>query len=214
MRRFPLGWAIFVFVVAMVAYGVYFRSHNDLGRLAAVQRAQNAPSRLYARLTIRYDRPPIYEETYSMQDVEGKSTYRYRVRGYDGKEITITQPPGEFYDVSFFFGRLVQDGVWDLVDKPPRPHPDAHYTLFVEQYADYRHGSRTVTFTNPHYWATTAGQKFQIDLSKQSPNDLLKLHGTAIADPHYAMIVDDFRNFGPKEFRDNVARAIARVRGR
>lgn len=214
MRRFPLGWAIFVFAVVVASYGVYFRSHNEMGRLAAVKHVQTAPSKLYARLLVRYPKPPIYEEEYRMQDVEGTSTYSYRIRGYNGRQITIVQPSGQFYDVSFFFGRLVQDGVWDLMDKAPRAGATAHYTVFVEQYADYRHGSRTITFTSPHYWATAAGRQFSFNLSKQSPSDLLVLKGTSNADPHYQMILDDFFNFGPPEFRTNIARARARVRAR
>ncbi|MBV8654905.1 MAG: hypothetical protein JO160_02600, partial [Candidatus Eremiobacteraeota bacterium] len=78
--------------------------------------------------------------------------------------------------------------------------------------ADYKQGERTVTFTDPHYWAVTAGRQYSIDLSKQSPNDLLKMQSTAVADPRYEQIVRDFREFGPDEFRANVAAAQARAR--
>ena len=68
-------------------------------------------------------------------------SFVYRIRGYRGHEITVTAPAARVYDVSFFFGRLVQDGVWQLVDKPPLPDADARYTVYVKQLADYQHGA-------------------------------------------------------------------------
>ncbi len=213
MRRFPVGWAILVFSVAMGIWGYNFYSTAEFGRLHSVAHVRAAPSRLYARLLIRYPKPPVYEEEYRMSDVEGVSTFDYRVRGYNGRQITVTAPKAAVYDVSFFFGKLVQDGIWQLVNAPPRPDPDAYFTVYVQQFADFKSGDRTVTFTNPHYWATTAGRQYDIDLSKQKASDLLKLQSTSLANPVYQMVVDDFRAFGPDEFKRNVASAEARVRG-
>jgi hypothetical protein len=112
------------------------------------------------------------------------------------------------YDVSFFFGRLDQDGVWQIVNQPPRGNTDVHYTVYVKQLADFKQGDRTITFTDPHYWATTAGRQYSIDLSKESPNDLLKLKSTELADDRYQK-VDDFRSFGPESFRTKIADARA-----
>lgn len=88
-----------------------------------VSHVGKAPSELYARLLIRYDKPPLYDEEYRMQDVEGVSSFTYRVRGYNGRQITVTAPPAAVYDVSFFFQRLDQIGVWQIVDKPPLKMP-------------------------------------------------------------------------------------------
>ncbi len=213
MRRLPLLqiFIILVIVAGLVA-GWRIYGPGEMGRFAPVRRAQSAPSGLYARMTIRYPKPPIYEEAYRMQDVDGVSSFEYRVRGYGCAQITIKAPAGPMFDVSFFFGRLDQDGIWQLVNRPPRPNPDAYYTVYVKQVADFKQGDRTVTFTDPHYWATTAGRQYQIDLSKQNPNDLLHMQSTQLADPAYQTIVADFRNFGPPEFRANVAKARARVR--
>jgi hypothetical protein len=162
---------------------------------------------------IQYDKPPIFEEEYRMQDVEGVSSFTYRVRGYNGRQVTVTAPPAAVYDVSFFFQRIEQIGVWQITNKAPRPDADAHYTIYVKQLGDFKEGDRTVTFTNPHYWAIMAGRQYHIDLSKQSPNDLLKMDSTALADPRFEEIVNGFRAFGPDEFRNNVARAQAQVKG-
>ena len=56
-------------------------------------------------------------------------------------------------------------------------------------------GQRTVTFTNPQYWATKAGRQFEIDLSKGVPKDLLRMQSSQVADPRYEQIVIDFREF-------------------
>ena len=115
--------------------------------------------------------------------------------------------------MSFFFGRLDQDGIWQLVNRPSLADANAHYTVYVKQLADYQKGERTVTFTNPKYWAVKVGRQFKIDLSKGVPSDLLHAQSTQVSDPRYQQIVTDFRQFGPDEFRRNVAAAQARIRG-
>ncbi|MGA8839319.1 MAG: hypothetical protein WCC70_10345 [Candidatus Aquilonibacter sp.] len=203
--------AIFIFVVVMAIVGIrLYGSHPEFTSLGAVDKVKNQPSALYARLEIRYDKPPLYEEEYDMSDLDGKSKFSYRVRSYDGKQITISEPTAQaMTDVSFFFGSLVQDGVWDLVDKPPRGNTNAQYTVYVKQVADFKQGDRTIVFTDPHYWATTAGRQYTIDLRKTNPNDVLKLSSTQLADPRYQEVVNDFRSFGPPAFRAKVAAARA-----
>jgi hypothetical protein len=213
MRRFPIEILIIVLSVVMLALGWRIYGAGEMGRFGPAIHAQKAPSVLEAQMIVRYPKPPIYEEEYRMSDVEGVSRFVYRIRGYKGHEITVSAPPARVYDVSFFFGKLGQDGIWQLVNKPPLPDADAHYTVYVRQLADYQGGERTVTFTNPQYWATKAGRQFEIDLSKGVPKDLLRIESTQVVDPRYQQIVNDFREFGPDEFRHNVAAAQARVRG-
>lgn len=197
-------------ILAVVA-GFKFYWKTETGRIAKVAQVAKAPSAIYTRLKIAYDKPPIFEEEYRMQDVNGASTYDYRIRTYDGKQVTITDPTHAMYDVSFFFGKLVQDGVWKLMDQPPRGNTAIHYTVYVKQQVDYQQGDRTITFTDPHYWATTAGRQFQIDLSKQSPQDLLKMQSTQLADPRYEAVVNDFLAFGPPSFRERIAKLRAEL---
>ena len=211
MRRFPIV-EIIVVIFAIVLGVVGWQVDSYRYRLQPGVRAQKAPSELYARLTIRYAKPPIYAESYDMQDIEGISSFQYQIRSYGCREITIKAPPSKITDVSFFFGKLDQDGIWQLTDKPALPNAAATYTVYVKQLADYQQGQRTVTFTDPHYWAVTAGRQFHIDLSKQRPNDLLTMQSSELADPRYEQIVRDFRQFGPDEFRTNVANAQARAR--
>lgn len=198
--------AIFIFVAVMTVVGIrLYASHPEFTSLSAVDREKNQPSALHANLKIAYDKPPIYEEEYTTQDIDGVTSFQYRIRSYAGKQVTVTAPPHSTTDVSYFFGKLVQDGVWDLMNKAPAGNTQVHYTVYVKQTADFKTGDRTVTFTDPHYWATTAGRQYTIDLRKTNPNDLLKLQGTSTADPRYQQIVDDFRAFGPPSFQAKVA---------
>jgi hypothetical protein len=212
MRRhniLPLG--IFIFSLAMIAAGIAFFWKSETGRISDVARIKDQPSAIYASLLMQYDRPPIYQEEYQMQDVEGVSTFQYRVRSYGGKQITLTAPQHVTTDVSFFFGKLVLDGVWNLMDKPPRGNTHVLYTVYVKQKADFKQGDRTIVFTDPHYWATTAGREYQINLKTTNPNDLLKLQSTQLADPHYQLVVSDFLTFGSQSFRDKIAQVRAAV---
>ena len=211
MRRSPVALLIVLFSIVMAYVGYRMYWHVETTRIEEVAHVAKAPSAIYARLTIRYDKPPMYEEEYRMQDVEGVTKYDYRIRSYAGKQITITAPNRETYDVSFFFGKLDQDGVWQLVDQPPRGNTSVHYTVYVKQFADFKHGDRTITFTDPHYWATTAGRQYEIDLSKQSPSDLLKMQSKQLADPRYQTVVNDFLTFGPPGFRERIAKARAEL---
>ncbi len=211
MRRSPLALILTVVSIALVFIGVLVTWKGATKRMDAVARIGNAPSVIHARLTIRYDKPPIYEEEYRMQDVQGVSSFDYRIRTYAGKQITIAAPKRKVFDVSFFFGALDQDGVWKLVDQPPRGNTAIHYTVYVKQQVDFKQGERTITFTDPHYWATTAGQQFNIDLSKNAPSDLLKMKSTALANPHYQMVVNDFLTFGPPSFRKRIEAVRAQL---
>jgi hypothetical protein len=213
MRRFPIELFILVLAVAGLIVGWKIYGFGEMARFGPAIHAQQAPSALYARMLVRYTKPPVYREEYRMSDVEGVSKFSYSIRGYDGRQITINAPPARVYDVSFFIGRLAQDGIWQLVNKDPLPNADAHYTVYIKQVADYKQGDRTVTFTDPHYWATKAGRLYTLDLSKGVPNDLVHLNSTQVADPHYEQIVNDFRDFGPDVFRRNVALAQRRIRG-
>jgi hypothetical protein len=82
------------------------------------------------------------------------------------------------------------------------------YTLHIHQVSGNKQGSRTITFTDPHYWAVTAGRQYHIVLNTNSPvPDLTKLQSTSLADPRYEKIVREFRNFGTPAFRARVAQA-------
>jgi hypothetical protein len=212
MRRFPIEWLIVAICAVGLIVGWRVYGAGEMGRFGPVIHAQRAPSKLYARLVITYAKPPIEQERYDMSDSEGVSTFQYAISGSQGHIITVKAPAARVYDVSFFFGRLVQDGVWQLDDKAPLPSAPERYAVYVRQAVDYKQGDRLVTFTSPQYWATKTGRQYQIDLSKGVPSDLLHIASSDVKDPRYEQIVKDFRDFGPDVFRHNVAAAQQQIR--
>lgn len=211
-RPFPVGLAIGVFIVVAIIVSIKLVPPIDWKRLTSAERVQTAPSDIYASLDVRYDEAPVFEETYAMEDKNGASSFEYTIVRANGPsqrvKETIKVPPMATYDVSFFFGQLVNDGVWELPSQPPRGDTSAHYTLTVRQTEDYKSGKHVATFTDPHYWAAVAGREFHIHLSPKGPlPNLLQLQGEGVRDPRYQQIVNDFRKFGPAAFRAAIARA-------
>ena len=209
MRRDSwFGTAIFVFAIIFIIVGLVFFKWQDFQDKPKLARVLNSQSVLDVSLLMKYEKPPIYLEQYTMHNDNGVSTAQYRIQGYSGKIVTITQPPDKTYAVTFFFEQVVQDGIWQLVNKPPIGNTSIAYTLHIHQIADTKSGTRTVTFTDPHYWATTAGRQYEIQLNPHSPTpDLTKLKSTSLADPRYEQIVNAFRAFGTPAFREKIARA-------
>lgn len=214
MRRDNLfGTVIFIFAVVFIVLGTIFIPWPDFQHKREVTRVGQSASVLDVGLLIKYDKPPIYLEQYTMHNDNGVSSVQYKIQGYSGKVVTISLPPDKTYAVTFFFEDVVQDGIWQLMNKPDAGNTDAHYTLHIHQVADREQGSRTITFTDPHYWAIQAGRQYHIQLSTNSPTpDLTKLDSTTLADPRYQQIVQAFRNFGPPSFRQKVAHAQALIR--
>ncbi|HEY5257424.1 MAG TPA: hypothetical protein VIJ12_03505 [Candidatus Baltobacteraceae bacterium] len=217
-RRFPMGWAIVVLSLVVLLLVYRFDFPYEVKHMGSAY--TQCPTDIRMDLSIRYSKPPLVSEAYHMRDEDGVSTYSYVIVGTSGRVITITAPEQEILDVSYLAGKLDQDGARVVTGEPPAGDTSAKYTMTYyrrEMYGagDCRAGSRTVTFTDPHYWATTAGRQYRIDLGKGTPKsagDLFRLQGTTIADPRYQAIVDDFRNFGSDEYRAKIAAAQARVR--
>lgn len=206
-------WFITVLSVVAVVLGYLMFAPSERGRFEAVRKVRNATSDIQMRMTITYDSGKIDTEEYRMQDLDGQSHAVYRIVGSSGKTYTITSPTVSTHTVPFFFEKLVQDGIWKITNKPALGDSNAHYTLQVRQTVQNESGQRTITFTDPHYLATTAGRQYQIRLDKNKPTpDLLKMSSTALADPRYEQLVKDFREFGVPSFRQKVAEVQKRVR--
>ncbi|MBV9148280.1 MAG: hypothetical protein JO024_00325, partial [Candidatus Eremiobacteraeota bacterium] len=198
MRRPAFALVVSLAAVAAVIAGwILFFAKPETARYHATQKVANSSSDLHVGMNVRYASGPITSEEYRMADRNGSSTASYRIVGTNGKVYTITTPPIESYTVPFFFERVVADGIWKVVNRPPRGDRSIAYALHVDQAVQGERGSRTVTFTDPQYWATTAGRQYEIHLDRNKPTpSLLQLSGSAIADKRYQAIVNDFRNFG------------------
>ena len=107
-----------------------------------------------------------------MSDIEGVSTFRTGFAVTTGKQITVKAPAAKVYDVSFFFGRLVQDGIWQLDEQAAAAQRERPLHRLRQAAGGLQAGRSTVTFTDPHYWAAKTGQFYSIDLSKGVPKDL------------------------------------------
>ena len=196
-----LGWLLF--------------SKTEAGRYDAARNVASAPSDIRLGLVISYASGPLVSETYRMEDRNGVSTSAYHVSGRNGLTVNVTTLPHETYDVSFFFEKAVQDGIWELRNRPPRGDANARYAIDVYQLNAGKHGSHAFSFTDPHYWATTGGHQFTIHLDRNKPvPDLLRMSSTTVVEPRYEKLIEDFTTFGPPAFRDKVAAARARVLGR
>jgi hypothetical protein len=210
MRRSAVP--VIVFVLALIgialAYAVYLSSIAP--RLVHNHKILVSDSDIRLAFTIDYARGPLVQERWTMRDLNGTSTLGYRATGRNNVEIAIDESPTHDLDadsdVAFLFGKVVQDGLWDLYPKRPRLGANEHYTISVYQLIDGQHGGRTFSFTDPHYWATTGGHQFTIHLDKDKPvPDLLKLSSTTLVEPRYEELVADFRAFGPASFRARIA---------
>jgi hypothetical protein len=163
-------------------------------------------------MTVRYARGTIAREEYRMNDSNGLSSAVYRVTGRSGMRVRIESLPRAEYDVSFLFGRVVRDGIWELPEAPPRGDTSVRYEITVAQSIDGGHGAHTIRFTDPHYWATTAGRMYHIRLDKNNPApDFLLLRSTSALEPRYERVVQDIRSFGSDAFQAQVASARARL---
>ncbi len=213
MRRYSFPIFMGIVTAILVVWGWNFYAADELNRWNGVVRVAHAPSTIDLTLTIRYPKPPIYEERYHITDINGISRYRYEVRSYRGLLVRVTQPPHATFNVSFFFEALESKGLWKLTDKKPRSKDDPVYTLVVKQSVGGKSGSRTVVFSNPHFWATTAAQYHSMHIdATRSKNGMLVVQSTSLLDPRYEDILNAFKAFGPNEFRRDVAAARERVR--
>jgi hypothetical protein len=212
MRKPSSGTVIGIFVIIMLIVGLRFIHWPDFAHQKEVERIANQESAYYLKMTIHYEKPPVYEEVWDIRDVNGVSTAMYKITGYSGKVVTVTAPPDKNTNVSFFAERVVADGIWDLTTQPPRGDTSKTYTVYIKQIADFKTGIRTVVFTDPHYWATTAGRQFHIHLDKKKPTpNLVTLQSQALADPRYEKVVNEFLDFGTPSFKAKVAHARAIV---
>jgi hypothetical protein len=215
MRRRRSFTTVFILVISTVGLisGWLLFGRSETNRYQQAQQVLRAPSAIRLSLAVTHDTGPIVREEYSMADLDGISSATYRAVGRDGVAIRVQSLARQTYDVSFFFEKAVQDGIWELRSTPPRGDTSTHYTMTVYQLVDNQHGSHTISFTDPHYWATTGGRQFHITLDPSKPvPDLVQLKSTSLVEPRYQRLVDDFRTFGSAAFRSKVSAAQTRLR--
>lgn len=197
-------------LVAVIGGWLIF-AKEEASRFSAVHRVLHQRSVLKLRYEVSRARGPISREVYTMLDEDGKSQTTYAVTDRRGTTASFSLPV-RGYDVSFLFQQLVLDGVWEVHTEPARGDLSKAYLVYVEQTVDTRSGSRTVGFTDPHYWAVEGGHQFAIKLDRSKPvPDLVNLTATSTAEPRLQKIVNDFAGFSPPGFRRSVEAARAKL---
>lgn len=207
MRRLVPLLVLVAVVLGLLAVWLIF-GESEFRRYDRVRKLAASPSDIRLWLVVGNAKGPIAREEYRLADHDGLSTESYAAEGRDGTTIRVESLPRETYDVSFFFERVVRDGIWELPDRPPRGDTSTSYTIGVEQTADLRHGAHTMRFTDPHYWATTGGREYRLRLDRKKPvPDLIRLQSVSLAEPRYERLVSAFRSFGSEGFREKAAAA-------
>ena len=207
MRRSFTAPLITIAVLAAFVAGWLIFAKEEATRATAVHRVLHQRSVLRLRYEITSTRGPYERETYGMLDDDGKSSVTYAVTDRRGTTASFDMPVNG-YDVSFLFQKLVLDGMWDVITEPPRGDRTKAYLITIAQTADTRSGSRTVGFTDPHYWAVEGGHAYTIKLDKNEPvPDLISLKSTSLAEPRLEKIVADFNAFAPPGFRREIESA-------
>jgi hypothetical protein len=210
MRGMPIRIIFGIVAVLACIAGAWVFFADEIPRSHAVEKLLARPS--YIKLGMRVDYPDghIASEEYTLINDNGKSEAKYAVTDRRGSVARFSNKI-EGYDVSFAFGKAVQDGIWELNTKHRRALDEVAYTVRVEQTADGGHGTRSFSFTNPQYWASAAGRQYHIVLDPKKPapseQDILKLESTSNAEPRYLEIVNDFKTFGSPAFKRTVAKA-------
>ena len=209
-RIIPL--LVLIFVVAGIAVTAIFFGRAERERYESMRRVQLRPSDIKMSFARSYLHGEVAQETLELENRNGSSTDLYRVVGRNGLVVRVQSKPRQTHDVTFLFEAAVQDGIWELQNRPMRPDDEIRYAVSVYQLVNGEHGSHEFSFSHPHYWATTGGHQYKIHLDKHKPTpDLLHVTSTTLVEPRYEKLVNIFQAYGTPEFRAKMAEARKRV---
>ena len=210
MRIRPIPtFIVLAVIVGLIGMWQLFE-RTESGRYEAARKVRQSRSEIRMELDITHQKGPIASESYRISDIEGVSAVRYSAANRSGITVHVDAPARKTKeygsDVAYMFGQAVQDGIWDLQDRPPRGDTSTTYTISVSQVVNGQSGQHRFTFTDPHYWASTGGHQFEIKLDKNKPvPDLVQMKSTALVEPRYGKLIADFTTFGSPGFRSTVA---------
>lgn len=200
------------FAFAMLLLGWRIYAPIEAARYHQTQQVRTARSVIKMSYAIVRDKGPIAREEFTYVNDNGDSRVTYAGTNRAGTLVARFDSHIAGYDVTFLFDKVVADGIWELTSMPPRGDTTVHYEISIYQLANGQDGSHRFTFTDPHYWATTGGRQYKIKLSRDKPvPDLLTMKSTALAEPRYGSLINDFEAFGPPAFRSTLAKARAKL---
>src|SRR5579863_895339 len=104
---------------------------TESSRSAAARKILAQRSEIRLSLTIDYATGNLAQEQYLMSDIQGTSSAEYVGVSRGGTLVRVQAPSRQTKDyssnVAFFFGKVVQDGIWELTNRPPRGDTSKKY---------------------------------------------------------------------------------------
>jgi len=195
------SWLVIAICVILAAAGYVFFLRPYLTTEPQVDKVLNANSTWNVSMQRYLAKGLIGSETYRITNNNGAVTMFYSASNRDGTLTKEFNVPLSGPNATFLFQQLGADGIWELDDKPIRTHPNDEYVVEVAQTLGDQGGSRAFGFSDPHYWATTKAEEFQIRMPAKSMQRLnlarVGSAGRSLRDPRYQRIVDEIRAFGP-----------------
>jgi hypothetical protein len=154
----------------------------------------------------------ISSQTYRVTNDDGKVKMFYSATSRNGLVTKQFDVPLSGPTATFLFEDLRANGIWELEDKPLRPHPRDEYIIFVAQTLGSQGGNRAFGFSDPHYWATTNAREFMLlplnPHSKPTAEATTTVGSRSLREPRYLKIVESIKAFGP----DSVQQAESKIR--
>jgi len=192
-------------IVALIAVGVVtyiFFLRPYIAEERQVHRVLTAKSTWTVTMQEYEMSGPIAAQTYRLINDNGKTSMFYSATDRNGT-LKFFNVPLEGPEGTFLFQDLVADGIWELDDKPVRPHPVDEYVIVVEQRLGGEGGSRAFGFSDPRYWATTNAREFMMQLPKTGAilGSRAKTFGVSggrpLRDGRYLKLIEMIKQFGP-----------------
>lgn len=212
MNEKTRSWLVILICVVLAAAGYIFFLRPFVSEEPQLDKVLYANSTWTVTMQVYYTKGPISAETYRISNNNGVVHLFYSGTNRDGSVTKQFEVPLEGPSGTFLFEQLRADGIWDLDDKPVRPHSTEQYIIEVDQTLGDEGGSRAFGFSDPHYWATTKAQEIELRLPAKSmkPLNLTQVAsaGRPLRDPRYEKIVDEIKSFGPQ----SVLEAEAQIR--
>jgi hypothetical protein len=200
------SWFVVLCCAALAVVGYLFFMKPFLHEEPALDKVLHANSTWTVSMQVYRTAGAIGQETYRISNDNGATKMFYSATNRDGTVTKWFDVPLSGPTPTFLFQQLDADGIWILDDKPVRPHSTEQYIVQVAQTLGDEGGNRAFGFSDPHYWATTKAEEFQIRLPAKSMQNVDLTHvasaGRSLREPRYLRIVSEIQSFGPQSVLD------------
>jgi len=150
---------------------------------------------------------PIAAQTYRLSNDNGRTTMFYAATNRAGTETKEFTVPLVGPEGTFLFEQLRADGIWDVDEKAVRPDPKLECIMEVDQTLGDDGGTRSFSFSDPRFWATTTAKEYDLKLPPKgaigdSALSAVGSGGKDLRDPRYLEMVQAIEAFGPSTVVD------------